>query len=276
MDSAIDSLPMQRWLRAIALLLPALSAVFLTPPAIAGPLSDRLAAFPQWSAKPAELERAMVGEDLVYPDWMVGTWQVTSTLVDLAAPLAPEIVTPGFEQNRNSLQAPVEFQVRFGAQRPPSRFGLPQFWPRQKALPVVADRAFNGDRIARAYLGNEAVRAVKVDPENPNRQLTVLDGDRQLIATVSDRASETPDTSEFVACELTQQVFQTPSQIYLNEVEVTTAYRYDSSDSSIRADQVTAIYLSPQDPQYFQASGRPVALYRYALRLDPLLPQALD
>lgn len=264
---------MQRWLCAIALLLSALlGAVFLTPNAIAGPLSDRLTAFPQLSAKPTELERATAGEDLVYPDWMAGTWQVTSTLVDLAAPLAPEVVTPGFEQNRDSLQQPVEFQVRFGGQRPLGRTGLLQFWSRQQSLPVVADRAFNGDRIARAYLGEEAVRAVKVDPENPNRQLTELAGDRQLIATVSDRSSETPDTNEFVACELTQQVFQTPNQIYLNEVEVTTAYSYDPNDSAIRADQVTAIYLSPQDPQYFQASGRPVALYRYALRLELLSP----
>lgn len=264
---------MQRWLRAIALLLPALlGALFLAPTAIAGPLSERLATFPQWDTKPAELERSTAGEDLVYPDWMAGTWQVTSTLVDLAAPLAPEIVTPGFEQNRDSLEQPVEFQVRFGGQRPPSRAGLLQFWPRQKSLPIVADRAFNGDRIARAYLGEEAVRAVKVDPENPNRQLTELGGDRQLVATVSDRASETPSTNEFVACELTQQVFQTPSQIYLNEVEVTTAYSYDPGDNSIRADQVTAIYLSPQDPQYFEASGRPVALYRYALHLEPRVP----
>lgn len=258
-----------RWLRVLAVFL---VLTLAGPPAIAGPLAERLEAFPDWMAKPSALERA-TGKDLVYPDWMAGTWQTTSTLVDLSAPLAPEIVTPGFEQNRDSLGQPVAFQVRFGGQRPPTRLGLPQFWPRTKALPVVADRAFNGDRIARAYLGNEAVRSVKVDPDNPNRQLTELPGDRQLIATVSDRASETLSAEQFVTCELTQQVFQTPSQIYLNEVEVTTAYRYNPEDGAIVADQVTAIYLSPQDPQYFQALGRPVALYRYALNLEPL-PQS--
>ena len=38
--------------------------------------------------------------------------------------------------------------------------------------------------------------------------------------------------------------------------------------SKIEAEQITAIYLSPQDPDYFTAAGRPVALYRYELILD--------
>ncbi|MGJ3251150.1 MAG: DUF6816 family protein [Elainellaceae cyanobacterium] len=31
---------------------------------------------------------------------------------------------------------------------------------------------------------------------------------------------------------------------------------------------MTAIYLSPQDPDYFKANGHPVALYRYRYRLE--------
>lgn len=259
---------MGRWVLAIAA---AVFACFLAgvPAARADSLSDRLAAFPEWTNKPAALESA-TGKDLVYPAWMAGTWQATSTLIELRAPLAPDIVTPGFEQNRNSLQQPVSFQVRFGGQVPPAPSGLPRFWPVRKALPIVADRAFNGDRIARAYLGDAAVRDVRVAPDDPNRQLVVLAGDRQLISTVGARASETPDAETFIGCELTQQVYQTPNQIYLNEVEVTTAYHYDLAAGTIRAEQLTAIYLSPQDPQYFQAAGRPVALYRYNLDLEPI------
>ncbi len=36
---------------------------------------------------------------------------------------------------------------------------------------------------------------------------------------------------------------------------------------------MTAIYLSPQDPNYFKAAGNPVALYRYQLTLQPLTNQ---
>jgi hypothetical protein len=43
---------------------------------------------------------------------------------------------------------------------------------------------------------------------------------------------------------------------------------YQLKDSNnISAEQITAIYLSPQDPDYFKAGDRPVALYRYHLDL---------
>ncbi len=58
-------------------------------------------------------------------------------------------------------------------------------------------------------------------------------------------------------------------QIYLNEVETTTAYQLLSS-GAIAANQLTAIYLSPQGPDYFAAIGHPVALYRYRLDLLPV------
>ena len=80
------------------------------PNAQAGPLSDRIAAFPQWQAQPPV--QAAKG-DLDYPPWLAGTWKVTSTLMDLAAPLAPEVVSPGFESNRQYLRQPIEFLVRF-------------------------------------------------------------------------------------------------------------------------------------------------------------------
>ncbi len=73
-------------------------------------LNQRLENFPQWE-KLTEVKPA-VG-DLIYPEWMKGEWFVKSTLVDLVAPLAPDIVTPGFESNRQYLDRPVSFKVRF-------------------------------------------------------------------------------------------------------------------------------------------------------------------
>nr|WP_242039759.1 hypothetical protein [Anabaena sphaerica] len=232
----------------------------------AGELAERLANFPHWekltSVKPAE-------GDLVYPDWMAGTWQVTSTLVDLAAPLAPDIITPGFEGNRSQLNQPVSFLVRFVKVKP-QIFGI-------KTLPkidnqsgiLVADRVFNSLNLSKAYLGDKAVLAVKVDPESPNRQITLFRGERQLVSLVTARTTEnTPN--QFITTEVFQQYFKGGSRAYFNTVESTTAYHlFSRANPKIEADQVTAVYLSPQDPDYFTAGSRPVALYRYRLEFVP-------
>lgn len=235
--------------------------------ATAGELSQRLANFPQWekltSVQPA-------AGDLVYPEWMAGYWQVKSTLIDLVAPLAPNLVTPGFEANRKQLNQPISFLVRFIRENSPiSQLKIrPQI--DNKSSILVADRAFNSLNLARAYLGDEAVLSVKVDPNSPNRQITLLRGDRQLVSLVTARATETTSDGKFITTEVFQQLFKGGSRPYFNSVESTTAYRQVStSHPAIEADQVTAVYLSPQDPDYFAAGSKPVALYRYRLEFFP-------
>ena len=212
---------------------------------------------------------------------MVGTWKVTSTLVDLAAPLAPEIVTPGFESNRRYLNQPVSFLVRFQAVSNFRNFNFPVLNRKldfslnkgetentKFAGSVVADRAFNGLNIGKAVLGDRSILSVKVDPDNPNRQITWLPGDRKLISVVTSRGTEMPSPNLFISTEVCQQVFRGTKDIYLNEVETTTAYRHQNTPGAlIEADQITAVYLSPQDPNYFAVGNRPVALYRYRLEI---------
>jgi hypothetical protein len=228
---------------------------------LAGELANRLEKYPQWEKRPS---LKIAQGDLIYPDWMEGTWEVTSTLIDLVAPFAPEIVTPGFEGNYRYLNRPIAFQVKFLRRFVPNTRTIPVILVNQK-LPVVADRAFNGLRIAQSYLGKKAVLSVKVDPENPNRQITFLPQERQLISTVTARESESEE-ERFISSEITQQVFRGNLKPYLNEVETTTAYQLLKT-RKIEANQVTAIYLSPQDPDYFKVSDRPIALYRYQLEL---------
>lgn len=234
--------------------------------AIALTLDERLASFPHWDSKPSV---QVAGGDLVYPEWMSGSWDVTSTLVDLAAPLAPDVVTPGFEGNRRYLNVPVKFRVRFTKNRLPtsSLKLIPQL---KVESGIVADRAFNGLNLARAYLGDRAI-GVKVDPNSPNRQITILQGDRQLVSIVTGRATQTINANKFITCEVFQQQFRgSGARPFFNEVESTTSYHYlPTSIRAIEADQITAVYLSPQDPDYFTAGSRPVALYRYRLEFSP-------
>jgi hypothetical protein len=82
---------------------------------------------------------------------------------------------------------------------------------------------------------------------------------------------EAPAVDQFITTELFQQVFRGTDQPYLNQVETTTDYhRQADSAMPIVADQITAIYLSPKDPNYFKAGETPVALYRYKLEFLPL------
>ena len=248
--------------------------------AIAGQLSERVAEFPNWDSKPILKEAE---GDLIYPQWMAGEWQVTSTLVEMVAP-NPEVVTPGFEQNRQYLNQPLTFKVRFYPQKNQLiNVNLP--FPQtlnvlnnsgEKNDKIVGDRAFNGLNIAQAILGDEAVLSVKVDPQNPNKQITFFNNDNQLLSTVTLRGKETPSSNQFVTAEIFQQIFQGETSIYLNEVETTTAYtaKFNQQDpetvDEVIANQITAIYLSPQDPDYFKAQNQPVSLYQYQLKLLPI------
>jgi hypothetical protein len=242
--------------------------------ASAGPLQTRLEQFPDWRSPPM-LQPAK--DDLYYPEWMSGHWKVTSTLVNLAAPFAPTIVTPGFEDSQKLLQKPVTFLVKFGTVPakvqpiPSSPFPVGTISPTNTTSQIVADRTYNGMSLATALLGKDVVQAIKIDPRSPNRQIAFFQNGQQLITQISKRGVETPSPSEFVSSELYQQFFSNDAQIYLNQVENTIAYRLKTIDPpSIEADQVTAIYLSPQDPDYFKAKTQPVTLYRYRLQFEAL------
>ena len=191
-------------------------------------------------------------------------------LVDMVAPLAPELMTPGFEGNRQFLDQPIDAAIRFV----PAQVGNGKFLnrPLKTQRRTVSDRAFNGLSLGQAYLGKDWVKSVKVDPEDPNRQITRLKNDQLLISTVTGRRVEVPSTDAFITSEVFQQFFRGGAEpVYLNEVENTTAYRLERESESplITADQITAVYLSPQDPNYFKALNQPVALYRYQLTLKP-------
>jgi hypothetical protein len=237
--------------------------------AIAGTLSQRMADFPQWQSPP---QIGKLEGQLIYPEWFKGRWLATSTLLEQVAPLAPDLVTPGFDRNRTYLVRPIEFKVQFipleVKAATPSLLNLPRRNRPLDPAQIVPDRAYNGYNISIAYLGADKVRSVKVDPQNPTKQITQLEGDRQLVSIVTGFAQEQPNPNNFIAAELSQQIFSSDTQIYFNTVETTTNYQFSSTPTpNIAATQITAIYLSPQDPEYFRARNRPVALYKYHLDL---------
>jgi hypothetical protein len=244
----------------------------LTPNRVAqaGALQTRLDQFPNWRSQPT-LPAAQ--GDLYYPDWLAGEWNVTSTLVEVVSPLAPELMTPGFKSNQRQLGKAVAFPVRFNlstAISPPNLFPVGLVSPQVLPQGIVADRAYNSTSLTKALMGKDVLESVQVDARSPNRQVARFRNGQELITQISDRDTETTAKHEFISSELYQQEFRSATQIYLNQVENTIAYRQVSADPPrIEANQVTAIYLSPQDPDYFKAHQQPVALYRYHMSFEP-------
>ena len=239
------------------------------PSAWAGDLSDRLQNFPHWQSPP---KGSIAKGELIYPDWFEGSWTATSTLREAIAPLAPDIVTPGFEQNQESVGEPVIFTVRFTDELMliPIKGvkGITELNRNKQPEGIVADRVFNSKSLGNAALGEGFVESVQLDPNDFSRLTTEFSNGQQLISESRERAIEAYDR-EFISSEMFQQTFRSSSQIYLNQVENTTDYLLTQDDPGrIEANQITAIYLSPKDPDFFKARNRPVAIYRYDLILE--------
>jgi hypothetical protein len=263
-------------LKKILLIIGAIAILFWTNPAQAGTLAERLAAFPTW---PNAQQLQTTGE-LTYPQWLAGEWAVTSTLVDRIAPLAPQIVPPSFQRSQSELDRPTTFRVRFGSTTTNVSAGISV---NQKSPPskILIDRVFNIEQIANTYLGANAIQKIRSFQTPEVVQVTELRDGTILTAKVTGYRSETPfdrlpatgsgrrkaapDPDRFIATEIQQQLIA-GQRSTANTIETLTSY-HRLDPEHIQADQITATYLSPQDPSYFQAAGQPIILYRYQLTL---------
>ena len=189
-------------------------------------LEQRLNSWPDWSL-PAPLPRPSNRDDLIYPDWFEGLWQVES--IDLDA--------PG--------DSPLLHQARFETDR------------RGR---LVGDRSFNATAIGRALLGDQLLR-VEEDPDSANRQIARLKGDLYLETTVTGRRQESSTADIFLADELVLQILHTPGAPRLSRIE--TLSRYQQCGEDICAEQWQARYSAPGQTWRQQA----LSTHRYTLKL---------
>ena len=171
-------------------------------------LEQRLNSWPDWSL-PAPLPRPSNRDDLIYPDWFAGLWQVES--IDLDAPDDP----------------PLLHEARFQA---------------DLRGRLVGDRSFNATAIGRALLGEQLLK-VEEDPDSANRQIARLKGDLYLETTVTGRRQESPSTDTFLADELVLQILHAPGPPRLSRIE--TLSRYNRCGKDICAEQWQGRYASP-------------------------------
>ena len=192
-------------------------------------LEQRLNSWPQWRL-PAPLPRPSNRDDLIYPDWFDGLWQVES--LDLDAPDDP----------------PLLHQARFQTNR------------RGR---LVGDRSFNATAIGRALLGDQLL-GVEEDPDSANRQIARLKGDLYLETTVTGRRQESPTEDTFLADELVLQILHTPGAPRLSRIE--TLSRYNRCGEDICAEQWQARYPDPGQT----ITNKAVSVHRYQLTMRPL------
>ena len=119
-------------------------------------------------SRPSELNGI---DNLYYPSWLAGTWDVTQTLTDTSTPLglkyiggpngSVEIATQSLNEQKKQLDVPVNLRLRYIS----SKFG------------VAEDRLFNTKQRLDAFAGRSVVSSVEyADVGGSNRGSVLMMG----------------------------------------------------------------------------------------------------
>ena len=182
-------------------------------------LLERKSIWPNWRA-PSFLKRPSLKDDLIYPDWFEGIWDVKSKIEG--------------DQNEESIIHSAKFI-------------------RNSSGKLVADREYNTQSFA-LNSKNGGFLSVKNDPQSPNRQFAKLTEDRYLETKIIGRLYETINNDIFITDELILQIFHTPELSRVSQVETLTEFKKCGSDSNtsnqfnslnICGEQFQAIYNQP-------------------------------
>ncbi len=182
-------------------------------------LSERKLIWPDWYF-PSFLKRPGFRDDLIYPDWFVGLWNVNSKIDD--------------ENN----EAPIFHSAKFVY---------------NSSGELIADREYNTKSYALSSK-NSGFLSVKNDPTSPNRQFAKLTEDRYLETKVIGRQQEEINNNIFITDELILQILHTSDFSRVSQVETLTEFRkcgFDgdnlnaTSDFDICGEQFQAIYNQP-------------------------------
>lgn len=158
-------------------------------------LEHRFESWPQWTL-PAPLPRPGGKQDLIYPDWFAGAWQVTSEALADSGDPAPD-------------NQPLVHEVHF---------------LRNRRHELIGDRSFNAASIGKAVLG-EQLLSVEQNPNQVNRQLARFQDDVLLETTViGRRETNWKSVSDFYSDELVVQILHGPGAPRLSRIETLTHY----------------------------------------------------
>ncbi len=182
-------------------------------------LNERKLIWPDWRF-PSSIKRPGLKDDLIYPDWFEGVWDVTSKI----------------ESDQNN--APIIHSAKF---------------IHNTSGNLIADREYNTQSYALSTKTGGFL-SVKNDPKSPNRQFAKLTEDRYLETKIIGRLQEKIDNNIFITDELILQILHTPELSRVSQVETLTEFKKCGSnqnneinlnDFNICAEQFQAIYDQP-------------------------------
>ena len=182
-------------------------------------LYERKSIWPDWRL-PSSIKRPGLKDDLIYPDWFEGVWDVTSEI----------------ESDQN--QEPIIHSAKFIL---------------NTSGDLIADREYNTKSYALSTKTGGFL-SVKNDPKSPNRQFAKLTEDRYLETKIIGRLQEKIDNNIFITDELILQILHTPEFSRVSQVETLTEFKkcgsfqnnkINMSDFNICGEQFQAIYNQP-------------------------------
>ena len=182
-------------------------------------LLERKSIWPDWQF-PYLLKHPGFKDDLIYPDWFEGLWDVNSKL----------------EGDTN------EYSILHSAKFIRNSFGE-----------LIADREYNTESYALSTKNGDFL-SIKNDPNSPNRQFAQLTEDRYLETKIIGRMQEKINNNIFITDELILQILHTPGLSRVSQVETLTEFRKCDTDEettnklidfSICGDQFQAFYEQP-------------------------------
>lgn len=248
-------------------------------------IADRVNAN-ELSMPPASRASELNGvNNLYYPSWLSGTWDVTQTLVDTSTPLGLKfiggpngslsIAEQTLKEQQKQLNVPVDLQLRYVD----TKFG------------VLEDRLFNTKQRLDNFAGRSVVSSVQyANVGGSNRPSVLAMGgteDTPLQTTlvyfkgpaaqktfVLSHKTEYPDSNTFAAYESLRSIFALTNQstappVTTDSENVWVFKKID--DNTITARLRLASYLNAQsDTLYFEARNRAVSFADYTLSLKKI------
>ena len=182
-------------------------------------LLERESIWPNWRI-PSFLKRPRLKDDLNYPDWFEGFWDVYTKIES--------------DGNKESINHSAKFV-------------------RNSSGKLIADREYNTQSFA-LNSKNGGFLSVKNDPKSPNRQFAKLTEDRYLETKIIGRLQEKINDNIFLTDELILQILHSPELSRVSQVETLTEFKkcefkqsedINIGDFKICAEQFQAIYNQP-------------------------------